>query len=166
VIVMAHPLADRSVRIPSMVDCRTWSNEVQVDTFRLLHPPLDVQLMPAADSWLVACACVRNVAAFAGAAKASTRAAVNAEINAAARVTCLDMTPPAVELTCLGTPRLRGAAGEWEISDRPYRQSGATCEGASHGGQYDGARLDPLVSRETRKLRYVSLARGHAMGHM
>jgi len=97
VIVMAHPLAERRVRIPSMVVCRTCSNEVQVGTLRSLHPPLDVQLMPAALNWLVAWAWVRNVAALAGAAKASTSAAVNAVISAVARVMGLDKTPPCVE---------------------------------------------------------------------
>src|SRR5690606_42081670 len=91
---MLHPVADRSVAIPSIVVRRTCSNEVHVATLRSLHPPLEVQEIPAALSWLVAWECVRNVAALAGAATHRTSAAVRDVRRGTARVMCRGKTPP------------------------------------------------------------------------
>ncbi|KGN35107.1 hypothetical protein N798_04160 [Knoellia flava TL1] len=41
---------------PSIVVELTWSNDVHVERVRLLHPPDDDHVMPAAESFAVACA--------------------------------------------------------------------------------------------------------------
>src|SRR6478752_2167105 len=50
----AQPLALFSVFAPSMVVCRIPSNDVQVGLLRVVHPPDDDQVIPAARNWLSA----------------------------------------------------------------------------------------------------------------
>src|SRR4051812_25802876 len=82
--------------IPLTVDWLIWSYDVHVDTLRLVHPPLDVRLMPAAESWAAAWASVSLVTACAGEGSASNVAAVSAA-NAATSARMIErwcMTAP------------------------------------------------------------------------
>src|SRR3954453_17423891 len=85
--------------IPLTVDWLIWSYDVQVATLRLVQPPLDVRVMPWADSCEAACASVSLVTACAGDATSATNISRTAPATAAAAVRAgveerCDMTTP------------------------------------------------------------------------
>src|SRR3954454_58603 len=85
--------------IPLTVDWLIWSYDVHVATLRLVQPPLDVRVMPWADSCEAACASVSLVTACAGDATSATNISRTAPATAAAAVRAgveerCDMTTP------------------------------------------------------------------------
>src|SRR3954470_21310697 len=68
--------------MPLTVDWLTWSYDVHVGLVRLVQPPLDVRVMPWAESCEAACASVSFVTAWAG--EGSTTAAVATRAASAA----------------------------------------------------------------------------------
>src|SRR3954453_5584189 len=86
--------------IPLTVDWLTWSYDVHMATLRLVQPPLDVRVMPWAESCDAACASVSLVTAWAGDATSATSISSTAPAPAAAAAVgaCVDercdMTTP------------------------------------------------------------------------
>src|SRR5689334_18339412 len=78
----AQPDALLNVLMPAMVVWLICSNEVQFERLRSLQPPLDDQVIPAARSCAVACACV-YLAGAADATDAPSSRAANIAITAA-----------------------------------------------------------------------------------
>src|SRR3954449_1324640 len=82
--------------IPLTVDWLMWSYDVHVATLRLVQPPLEERVMPAADSCEAAWASVSLVTAWAGDGSASrtTPAMVPAAAVRTRREKRCDMTTP------------------------------------------------------------------------
>src|SRR3954451_1769984 len=77
----AQPPDRLSVMAPSIVVCRMPSNDVHVELLRVVHPPEEDQVMPAARNWLAAEAWVT-----AEAGSAPARSVTSASSTAAASV--------------------------------------------------------------------------------
>src|SRR4051812_8848510 len=101
-MLSAQPLARLSVMAPSIVVCRIPSKDVQVELLRVVQPPDDDQVMPAALSWLAAEAWVT-----AEAGRAPSTIVRTASTTAAARErgrTRAGVDPWRVMLRTLGAP--------------------------------------------------------------
>src|SRR3954464_990818 len=86
--------------IPLTVDWLIWSYDVQVGLLRSVQPPLEVRVMPCAESWAAAWASVSLVTAWAGDGSPSTavatrvaEAATRARTNLRWVITTPDSSP-------------------------------------------------------------------------